>query len=229
MAHFLLLHGACHGGWCWARVEPILRSAGHRVTAPDLPCEDLGAGLVEYADAAVGALPDGTADVVVVAHSLGALVAPLVAHRLPTRRMVMLAGIIGAPRASLEQLATEDADRDVPLGDGDMESDGEGRFRFSATGARRALFHDCPAEVADAATARLRFQRSLWREVAPFDSWPAVETVSVTCSDDRVVNPAWSDRVARERLHVEPVPLPGGHSPFLARPEELALLLLHDL
>ena len=83
--------------------------------------------------------------------------------------------------------------------------------------------------MAHAATARLRFQRSLWREVAPFDSWPEVETVSITCTEDRVVSPAWSDRVARERLRVEPVRLPGGHSPFLARPDALAELLLQDL
>ena len=92
MAHFLLLHGACHGGWCWDPVAAILDAAGHRTTAPDLPCESLDIGLTESADAAVAALPDGVGEVVVVGHSLGALLAPLVAHRVPTRRMVMLAG-----------------------------------------------------------------------------------------------------------------------------------------
>ena len=143
--------------------------------------------------------------------------------------MVMLAGIVGAPRASLEMLAAEDADRDEPLGDADLETDSEGRFRFSAEGARRALYHDCPADVADAAIARLRFQRSMWTEVAQFEAWPAVETVSITCTEDRVVNPAWSNRVARERLGVEPIELPGGHSPFLARPAALAEVLLAGL
>ncbi|XVV00878.1 hypothetical protein ACQPW3_26075 [Actinosynnema sp. CA-248983] len=57
----------------------------------------------------------------------------------------------------------------------------------------------------------------MWREVAGFAAWPAVETVSITCADDRVVNPDWSDRVARERLGVEPLRIPGGHSPFLSR------------
>ena len=37
MAHFLLIHGACHGGWCWERIEPLLEAAGHRAEAPDLP------------------------------------------------------------------------------------------------------------------------------------------------------------------------------------------------
>ena len=37
MARFLLIHGACHGGWCWERVTPLLEAAGHSVMAPDLP------------------------------------------------------------------------------------------------------------------------------------------------------------------------------------------------
>lgn len=31
---FVLLHGAWHGAWCWRRVEPLLRAAGHRVFTP---------------------------------------------------------------------------------------------------------------------------------------------------------------------------------------------------
>jgi len=65
--------------------------------------------------------------------------------------------------------------------------------------------------------------------VADFDAWPDAATVSITCADDRVVNPDWSNRVARERLGVEPIELPGRHSPFLARPAALAHLLLADL
>ncbi|KAJ4962480.1 hypothetical protein NE237_022419 [Protea cynaroides] len=36
MVHFVLVHGACHGAWCWYKVKPVLESAGHRVTALDL-------------------------------------------------------------------------------------------------------------------------------------------------------------------------------------------------
>src|SRR6478672_9333525 len=100
-----MLHGACHGGWCWDAVAAILRSAGHQTTAPDLPCENLAAGSTESTDVAVASLTGAVDDVVVVGHSLGALVAPLVAYRLPIRRMVMLAAIVGAPGASLESLA----------------------------------------------------------------------------------------------------------------------------
>ena len=230
MAVFLLLHGACHGGWCWDAVADRLRGRGHAAVAPDLPCEDLTAGPSQYADTAAAAL-DGTRpdDVVLVAHSLGGLSAPVLARMLPVRRLVFVAGIVGAPRRSLEQLADVDEDRDGPLDSDDIETDAEHRFRFSAGGARRLLFHDCAPDAAAAAASRLRFQRSLWTAVADFDAWPDVETVSVVCTQDRVVNPAWSERVARERLGVEPVRLDSGHSPWLSRPDELTDILTAGL
>ncbi len=36
MATFVLIHGAWHGGWCWWKVEPLLRQSGSRVYAPSL-------------------------------------------------------------------------------------------------------------------------------------------------------------------------------------------------
>lgn len=32
----VLVHGAWHGGWCWERVAPLLRAAGHAVYTPTL-------------------------------------------------------------------------------------------------------------------------------------------------------------------------------------------------
>jgi len=36
MATYVLVHGAWHGGWCWQRVRPFLRAAGHEVFTPTL-------------------------------------------------------------------------------------------------------------------------------------------------------------------------------------------------
>lgn len=35
--NFVLIHGAWHGGWCWAAVMRQLESEGHRAYALDLP------------------------------------------------------------------------------------------------------------------------------------------------------------------------------------------------
>jgi pimeloyl-ACP methyl ester carboxylesterase len=36
MTTYVLVHGAWHGGWCWQRVAPLLRAAGHEVLTPSL-------------------------------------------------------------------------------------------------------------------------------------------------------------------------------------------------
>ena len=35
-ATFVLVHGAWHGGWCWKKLTPLLRAAGHEVYTPTL-------------------------------------------------------------------------------------------------------------------------------------------------------------------------------------------------
>ena len=35
--HFVLLHGAWHGGWCWEGVIDALKQAGHTAEAPTMP------------------------------------------------------------------------------------------------------------------------------------------------------------------------------------------------
>lgn len=37
MGTYVLIHGACSGGWCWEKVVPLLKQAGHTVETPDLP------------------------------------------------------------------------------------------------------------------------------------------------------------------------------------------------
>jgi hypothetical protein len=41
-----------------------------------------------------------------------------------------------------------------------------------------------------------------------------------------MIRPEWSRTAARRRLGVEPLELPGGHSPMLADPERLAGALM---
>ena len=50
MATFVLIHGAGDVGWYWHLVEAELRARGHHSISPDLPCDDVSAGLPEYAD-----------------------------------------------------------------------------------------------------------------------------------------------------------------------------------
>ncbi|CAA7033194.1 unnamed protein product [Microthlaspi erraticum] len=44
-SHFVLVHGPCHGAWCWYKVKPLLEAAGHRVTAIDLAASGVNTNL----------------------------------------------------------------------------------------------------------------------------------------------------------------------------------------
>ncbi|XP_037410292.1 probable esterase PIR7A [Triticum dicoccoides] len=92
--HFILVHGLGHGAWCWYKLVPMLRAAGHRVTALDMAASGVHpAGMDEVASFedysrplldAVAAAPAGER-LVLVGHSLGGLNIALAMERLPRK------------------------------------------------------------------------------------------------------------------------------------------------
>jgi hypothetical protein len=92
--------------------------------------------------------------------------------------------------------------------------------------ARTLLYADCDEPTAEAALNRLRPEGRYKLTVpSPLAEFPAVECTSIICSEDQMVGPAWSKRVARDRLGAKVIELPGSHSPFLSRPSALAEVL----
>ncbi|KAK7307596.1 hypothetical protein VNO77_40799 [Canavalia gladiata] len=45
--HFVLVHGVCHGAWCWYKLKPLLESCGHKVTAMDLAASGINSHKIE--------------------------------------------------------------------------------------------------------------------------------------------------------------------------------------
>ena len=103
-ANFILLHGGGHGGWCYQRVARLLRREGHEVytptltgfgerahlKAPDLTMETHILDVVNVFEF------EDLRDVILVGHSLGGVVIPMVAERIPERirRVVWLAAVV---------------------------------------------------------------------------------------------------------------------------------------
>ena len=219
----VLVHGAYHGAWCWERLVPELERLGHRAIAVDLPIDDPRAAAAAYADAVAGAIPDGSRPVV-VAHSMGGLVAPLVAERRPVRGLVFLAAFLPVPGVSAnEQRRSEAIDPPASPTTAEWEDLGAGVWRIGPATATELFFHDLPPADAAWAIARLRPQAyGIFDEPSPLRAWPDVASAVIVCRDDRAINADWVRGAARERLRVEPVEIDGGHSPFLGRPAELA-------
>ena len=225
---FALIHGAWHGGWAWDHLVPELERAAHRVVAPDLPGDDVDADAPDYARVVVEALA-GADDVVVVGHSLGGLTAPLVAAARPVRRLVLLAALLPRPGRSLaDQLREDRGILLLPRGEG-IETDAARRsFWTDPELATWHMYPDCDPAAAAAALARLRPQAATPQiRPTPLAAWPDVPAEYVVCAEDRVVSPAWGARAAAA-LGLPVRELPGGHSPMLSRPAELARLLTAD-
>jgi pimeloyl-ACP methyl ester carboxylesterase len=226
MATFALVHGAWHGGWCWDRLIPELQARGHRAVAVDLPTEDWSAGCAEYAAIVLDALRDADEDVVVVGHSLGGLTIPLIAAARPVQRLVFLCALLPQPGCSLAAQPAEDPGAMQPDFGAAQIVHPDGSTSWPEDAAIEKFYHDCAPEDAHWAAARLR--RQTWKptdQVTPLATWPPIPSTYILCTEDRAIVPAWSRQIARTRLGGEAVEFPGGHSPFLSRPAELAAIL----
>ncbi|HSV39895.1 MAG TPA: alpha/beta hydrolase [Nocardioidaceae bacterium] len=223
MTTFALVHGAWHGAWCWERLVPELVARGHTCIVMDLPIDDASATFDDYADVVVDACTDASSDLVVVGHSLGGMVVPLVAARRAVALGVFLCGVV----PNLQGMPWDDA---PPMGDDDYgnERDADGTMHFTALEAATAIFYaDCTPADAAWAFARLRPVRnaSLWDRPYPLSEWPSSRFAAITCTEDRAIHAGFQRHCVRERLGVVPVELPGHHSPFLADPARLASTL----
>lgn len=92
--HIILVHGACHGAWCWYKVATLLKSAGHRVTVPDLAASGIDTrkleDLANFADYSqplleiMASLPPQE-KAILVGHSLGGMSIALAAEKFPEK------------------------------------------------------------------------------------------------------------------------------------------------
>jgi pimeloyl-ACP methyl ester carboxylesterase len=93
MSSYVLVHGGGHGGWCWQRLVPLLRAAGHEIYTPTLTglgerSHLLGPhiNLDTHVADVVGVLKyEDLTDVILVGHSYGGMVITGVADRALSR------------------------------------------------------------------------------------------------------------------------------------------------
>jgi pimeloyl-ACP methyl ester carboxylesterase len=222
----VLVHGAYHGAWCWDFLTPELVRLGHRVTTVDLPISDPSLGAADYARTVAVAIEADSVPLV-VGHSMGGLVIPLVPALRPVQRLVFLAAFLPRPGTSAnDQRAVEAIDGRIALRTAEWTDLGDDVWMIGPNTATELFYHDAPTSAARWATQRLRPQAyRVLAETTPLASWPDVPMSSILCREDRSLNPEWARASAIERLGVTAIELPGGHSPFLTRPRDLANVL----
>lgn len=217
MATFVLIHGAATDSWCWRPLTAELEARGHDVVAVDMPVTDDSAGLEEYADVVVAGV-GGRAGLVVVAHSFGGFVGPLVCASVPADLLVMLHAQIPAPGETpgdwwantgyQAARAAHDAKPGTP--------NPEDVLAFA--------LHDTPPGLAAEMLERHSFDQSAtpFGRPWPLPGWPNVPTKVLLSRGDHQFPVEFLRALARDRLGVAADEMDGDHCPMLGYPKELA-------
>ena len=226
----LLIHGSCHGAWCWDRVIPELRLRGIDAHALDLPAHGQDktpaarASLDGYADAILeraAAIGPGTA---LLGHSAGRYAISAAATRQPeiVGKLIFLCAYLPVSGQSLSEM------RKVwplqPLVPHIRRSLDGHSFEFDQEAVPELFYHDCSADAAAFAMARL-CPEPLLPQVTAIDlrnGFQDIEKHYIICNQDRAIPPEYQ-RVMSKGLASENVSeLPASHSPFLSMPAQLA-------
>jgi pimeloyl-ACP methyl ester carboxylesterase len=219
VATFLLIPGAGGVAWYWHRVVPLLTEAGHEAIAIDLPGDDESAGLPEYAAIVRAELARHDA-VVLVGQSLGGYTVAAVSDAPNVDALVFVNAMIPAPGETAGAWWAN-------------TGSAEARTAAAIAGGYSAEFdvdtyflHDVPPAVIAAGADK---QREESDAIFAAPCGPVRRNLPITViagADDRFFPVEFQRRVAKERLGVDTVVIPGGHLVALSNPEALAAALL---
>jgi predicted alpha/beta hydrolase family esterase len=214
----VLVHGSTQSAAGFWRLTEALSGRGHRALTVEVPSAAATASTA-YAELLTAQLPADLHRPVIAAHSAAGLLLPALAERLDAAHLVWLAAAV-ADYAGGRSLLDE------------IRADPTAVFHEEWIGvdptsdpvlATYFLFHD-----ADLATLRRALRTvarcdltAIYAETPPVD--PAVRPSTYLLPvEDRALTRAGMLNMARERLGVDPVEVPGGHNTYVAHSEEVA-------
>lgn len=227
MADFLLIHGSCHGAWCWRDVIPALAALGHSARAIDLP----GAGddLTPLAEVTLASCRDAVLaaagrDTILVGHSWGGYPIGAAAETDPNamRALVFLCAYVpvsGRSMLDLHKAAKRQLTAGATLGDAKGIA-----YRFDPARVPDLLYHDCPPEALAYATPRLGPQ-PIAPQRTPLqtgDNFASLAKAFIRATDDRTIAPEYQVEMTQNWPPQSIYAMPTSHSPFFADPAGLA-------
>ncbi|MDF1855952.1 alpha/beta fold hydrolase [Pseudooceanicola sp.] len=226
MTQILLIHGACHGSWCWRDVIPALEARGHEVQALDMPGragdtrDPAGLTLADQAQTILDVARDGA---VLVGHSAGGFSIAAAAEAAPDKvqHLVFVAALLPQDGAALGKTMAGFA-RDTPPAKMVVSPD-RASFSFDPVSAAPLLYNGVSPEDAAWAAAQICYEPSApHREAIHLGAgFAGVPKSFIRCTEDLMIPPEDQARMARA-AGAALIDMATGHSPFLSQPEELA-------
>lgn len=230
MAKFLLVHGSCHGSWCWRDLIPELKALGHKVRAIDLPGNGHdGTELAEASLLACGAAVRAASDkkTVVVGHSWGGYPISAAAEVDPDgmRALVYLCAYV--PRNGLSMVDMRKRAPRQPIVEAARRDASGVSYRIDPEMAPGLFYNDCPEEAVAYAVPRLGPQAIL-PQATPLElssHFDRVEKFYIRCTADQTIPPEYQAVMVKDWPEDHVFEMPTSHSPFFADPKGLAALL----
>ena len=230
MSDFWLIHGSCHGAWCWRDVIPALAALGHSARAIDLPGhgDDTtpidGQTLPACAQKIVDALDRPS---IVIGHSWGGY--PITAAAELDNRNILGLGYLcaytpydGMSLGQMRQLAARQ-----PIMHAVRVAEDGLTYTIDPDEVQPLFYHDCPPDAVAYAAPRLCPQAVLPQRtpLAVTGASAGLPRHYILCRDDRTIPPEFQDEMAANFPAEARHELPTSHSPFFADPAGLATVL----
>ncbi|NWH08833.1 MAG: alpha/beta fold hydrolase [Alphaproteobacteria bacterium] len=233
MARFLFLHGSWHGAWCWHKVLPAMRAAGHEALAIDLPgrgrapATPLFVGLSRMVRQAEAALSQREKTTIVV-HSRNGIVASSLAERAPERiaRVIYLAAyMLPSGKRVLDYIPDKGS-----LLTGQVTINRRALWDWLKPEAyQAALYADCSdadVALAQALLVREPLRPALTRLHLTDERYGSVPRGYIRLTDDRAVSLSLQDRLLGETKVDRVESIAASHSAYFSQPERLAEAVL---
>lgn len=230
MAKFLLIHGSCHGAWCWRDVIPALQALGHEARAIDMPShgeDPTPVSEVTLEGCRDAILAASSPDTIILGHSWGGYPISAAAEAAPDamRGLIYLCAYV--PMSGLSMVDMRKRAARQPLMPAVRRAEDGVSMTFDPEQVPQLFYHDCPAEAVDYAMARLCPQaiRPQTTPLTVTERFAGVPKAYIRCEGDRAIPPEYQAEMTRDWPEGTVYTLPTSHSPFFSDPAGLAALL----
>lgn len=230
MSDFLLIHGSCHGAWCWRDVIPALQALGHSARAIDLPGngdDQTSPDLVTMnmtRDAILNALTPGT---ILLGHSWAGFPISAAAEADPKAMRALIYLCAYVPVSGLSMVDMRKRGPRQTLEGAVLPAANGAAYTFAPDRIKDLLYQDCPPDTVDFAASHLCAQ-AIAPQTTPITlggNFTSVPKAYIRCTNDHTIPPEYQQAMTAdwppENVHV----MATGHSPFFADASGLAAQL----
>ncbi|GER25106.1 methyl jasmonate esterase [Striga asiatica] len=249
--HFVLVHGDCHGAWCWYKLATLLKSKSHKVSAIDMAGCGTNLKSVEFEIVSITdyiaplmlfmeALHDDER-VILVGHSRGGIDISIAMERFPQKIVVavFVSAAMPGPHLDLPTVSKEFGRRlGSPMDNEYAYCQGKDKpptsYRFGPKFLASTMYQLSPPEDLTLATLLMRpsplfvdFHRPSEETALTRENYGSIPRVYVVCDEDKLMNVEMQRWLIENNWPDDVKVIEGSdHMVMMSKPHDLALCLL---